>query len=169
MRRTSITVCPERCGAEGNPAVSRKARAAGVPSIHGKKFCQLKTFFVNYFNNQNARPKTTLFGKRPQFAANLRLNSERVNAAILIIREPQHIAAEGNPVISRKARVTGFPSKSRKKVLSAQNFFRELKYTINTATSAGLTPEMRPACPRFSGRILFSFCRASRRSPSMLS
>ena len=52
-------------------------------AAHGKKFCRLKTFFVNYCNNQNARPKTTLFGKRPQFAVSLRLNSERVNAARL--------------------------------------------------------------------------------------
>ena len=33
------------------------------------------------FNKLIARPKTTFFGKRPQFAENLRLNSERVNAA----------------------------------------------------------------------------------------
>ena len=46
-------------------------------AAHGKKFCRLKTFFVNYCNNQNARPKTTLFGKRTQFAENIRLNRER--------------------------------------------------------------------------------------------
>ena len=35
------------------------------------------------------------------------------------------------------------------------------------ATTAGDTPEMRLACPKFSGRILPSFCRASMRRPSM--
>ena len=129
MRRTSITVCPERCGAEGNPAVSRKARVTGVPSIHGKKFCQLKTFFVNYCNNQKARPKTTLFGKRPQFAANLRLNSERVNAAILIIREPQHIAAEGKTAIPQGWRVS--PQIKEKKFVSFK-FFSLKKDTPST-------------------------------------
>ena len=120
MRAISIMACPEISRAEGNPAVSRKARVTGFPSIHGKKFCQLKTFFVNYCNNQNARPKTTLFGKRPQFAANLRLNGERVNAAILIIREPQHIAAEGKTAIPQGWRVS---PQIKEKNLSLSNFF----------------------------------------------
>ena len=157
MRRTSITVCPERCGAEGNPAVSRKARVTGFPSIHGKKFCQLKTFFVNYCNNQNARAKIALFASAPSselsaafshrrkaamlacalrssssqkshfvaifgspVAANLRLNSERVNAAILIIREPQHIAAEGKTAIPQGWRVS---PQIKEKNLSLSNFF----------------------------------------------
>src|SRR5690606_29652703 len=33
--------------------------------------------------------------------------------------------------------------------------------TISAETSAGLTPEMREACPSVSGRILESFSRAS--------
>ena len=37
---------------------------------------------------------------------------------------------------------------------------------INAVKSAGLTPEMRLACPKFRGRMAFSFSRASRRSPS---
>ena len=36
---------------------------------------------------------------------------------------------------------------------------------ISAAMSAGETPEMRLACPRFSGRISASFSRASRRRP----
>ena len=35
------------------------------------------------------------------------------------------------------------------------------KYTSSTATSAGLTPEIRDAWPMLTGRILFSFSRAS--------
>ena len=57
----------------------------------------------------------------------------------------------------------------REGCLRGGNYFREARYTISTAMSAGLTPEMRPACPRLSGRILFSFCRASRRSPPICS
>ena len=37
-----------RGGAEENPVISRKARVMGFSSNHGKKFCQLKTFFVNH-------------------------------------------------------------------------------------------------------------------------
>ena len=44
---------------------------------------------------------------------------------------------------------------------------RCFRYTINTATSAGDTPDTRLAWPRFSGRISSSFCRASRRRPWM--
>jgi hypothetical protein len=40
-----------------------------------------------------------------------------------------------------------------------------LKYTSSTAMSAGVTPEMRPACPMFMGFIWFSFVWASFRSP----
>ena len=36
---------------------------------------------------------------------------------------------------------------------------------ISTEISAGLTPEIREACPMFSGRTRFSFSRASSRSP----
>lgn len=36
--------------------------------------------------------------------------------------------------------------------------------TISTATSAGDTPEILDACPRFSGRISDNFCLASMRS-----
>ena len=79
-----------------------------------------------------------------------------------IWRAPQR----GKP-LSRKG--GGCPLRSKKKICLFQIFFFEERYTISTATSAGETPEMRPACPRFSGRILFSFCRASSRSPSMLS
>ena len=32
---------------------------------------------------------------------------------------------------------------------------------------AGLTPEIRPACPKFCGRMAASFSRASRRRPSI--
>ena len=59
-----------------------------------------------------------------------------------------------------------FPALCKPRV---QSFLRELIYTISTAMSAGETPEMRPACPRFSGRILFSFCRASSRRPLICS
>ena len=38
-------------------------------------------------------------------------------------------------------------------------------YIISTDTSAGETPEMRPACPKLAGRIFFSFSRASILSP----
>ncbi len=41
--------------------------------------------------------------------------------------------------------------------------------TISAAISAGETPEMRLACPIFSGRISFSFWRASRRRPRICS
>ena len=37
--------------------------------------------------------------------------------------------------------------------------------TINTAISAGETPEIRAACPMERGRIFESFCAPSRRSP----
>ena len=50
----------------------------------------------------------------------------------------------------------------------AQNYLAHFKlsiYTISTLTSAGDTPEMRLACPKLSGRIFFSFSRASSRSP----
>ena len=40
---------------------------------------------------------------------------------------------------------------------------------IKTAISAGDTPEMRLACPKFSGRIRLSFSLASSRRPVMLS
>ena len=43
---------------------------------------------VAFFNNQIARGKMTLLPKRTQFAAYLRLNSERVNAARSYNREP---------------------------------------------------------------------------------
>ena len=168
MRRTSITVCPERCGAEGNPAVSRKARVTGVPSTHGKKFCQLKTFFVNSSIIFCAF-QSHAFGKAPSICRKLAAKWGKVNARDFYNGVPRNIARRGKPRRLAQSKSGGVSLNSRKKVLSAQNFFRELKYTINTATSAGLTPEMRPACPRFSGRILFSFCRASRRSPSMLS
>ena len=45
----------------------------------------------------------------------------------------------------------------------------KVRYTMRTAMSAGLTPEMRSACPRLRGRMRASFSRASRRSPSMCS
>ena len=38
---------------------------------------------------------------------------------------------------------------------------------ISTAMSAGLTPEIRLAWPRDTGRMASSFCRASSRSPPM--
>lgn len=43
------------------------------------------------------------------------------------------------------------------------------KYTIKICTSAGETPLIRPACPRFCGRIFCSFWRASMRRPSIFS
>ena len=43
---------------------------------------------------------------------------------------------------------------------------RRSRWIISAATSAGETPEIRPACPRFWGRMALSFCRASRRRPS---
>ena len=39
--------------------------------------------------------------------------------------------------------------------------------TMRTDTSAGDTPEIRLACPRFWGRWAFSFSAASSRSPRM--
>jgi len=39
--------------------------------------------------------------------------------------------------------------------------FPAFNITINTETSAGLIPEMREACPRFSGLMRDSFSRAS--------
>mgnify|MGYP000561850646 CR=1 FL=1 len=36
-----------------------------------------------------------------------------------------------------------------------------LRYTINSDMEAGVMPEMREACPRVSGRCLFSFCCTS--------
>ena len=39
------------------------------------------------------------------------------------------------------------------------------RYTSSTAMSAGLTPEIRLAWPRFMGRMSESFCRASSRRP----
>ena len=41
------------------------------------------------------------------------------------------------------------------------------KSPLRTATSAGDTPDTRPAWPRFLGRMASSFCRASSRRPSM--
>ena len=61
MRHLSICVpkqMPQR-GRNRHPA-----RVSVSPSDHGKIFCQRKKFFVNTINNQIARPKTTLFGKR---------------------------------------------------------------------------------------------------------
>ena len=42
-----------------------------------------------------------------------------------------------------------------------------LKATSKIARSAGLTPEMRPACPTLTGRICASFCRASSFRPGI--
>ena len=46
----------------------------------------------HFFNNQIARPKTALFGKRPQIVAYLRLNSERVNLRDFLTGEALIIA-----------------------------------------------------------------------------
>lgn len=46
-------------------------------------------------------------------------------------------------------------------------FVNYFKYSINTAISAGFTPEMRDACPNEAGLILFSFSRASSLRPSI--
>ena len=46
----------------------------------------------NFFNNQIARPKTALFGKRTQIVAYLRLNSERVNLRDFLTGEALIIA-----------------------------------------------------------------------------
>ena len=46
-------------------------------------------------------------------------------------------------------------------------YFFASTHTISAATSAGDTPDMREARPKFSGLIFASFCLASRRRPSM--
>ncbi len=44
-----------------------------VSQITEISFISFERNFVNFSNNQIARPKTALFGKRPQFAENFRL------------------------------------------------------------------------------------------------
>ena len=48
-------------------------------------------------------------------------------------------------------------------------YFIFSKNTISAATSAGDTPEILLACPKFSGRMRFNFCRASNRRPITVS
>ncbi len=50
-------------------------------------------------------------------------------------------------------------------IIMKRLYYFWLKYTIKTVTSAGFTPEIRPACPRVRGRTLESFSRASSLSP----
>ena len=53
----------------------------------------------------------------------------------------------------------------RQKNKSGFKNFNCSRYTNNTETSAGVTPEIRPACPIFSGWNSVSFCCASILSP----
>src|ERR1051326_3150526 len=41
------------------------------------------------------------------------------------------------------------------------------RYTSKTATAAGVTPGMRPACPRVAGRTRLSFCTTSVDKPGI--
>ena len=55
------------------------------------------------------------------------------------------------------------------KMFHVKHHFPSLeRYTSSTEISAGVTPEMRDACPIECGLNLSSFCPASRRSPLML-
>ena len=47
-------------------------------------------------------------------------------------------------------------------------FFRLARWTMSTEMSAGDTPDILLACPRFLGRISSSFCLASSLSPPIL-
>lgn len=47
-------------------------------------------------------------------------------------------------------------------------FFRLARWTMSTEMSAGDTPDILLACPKFLGRISSSFCLASSLSPPIL-
>ena len=103
----------------------RRRLLAAVPS---RRLAKGDTKRKLPFNNPAARPKTTLFGKRTQFAAYLRLDPERVNAPRSYNREPLKRAAQRekrrrSSVISR--RTFGCLSNHGKKFCLFQNFFRE--------------------------------------------
>ncbi len=61
LRHLSIYV-PKQMSQRGRNR--HPARVSVSPSDHGKIFCQRKKFFVNTCNNQIARSKAALFGKR---------------------------------------------------------------------------------------------------------
>ena len=48
------------------------------------------------------------------------------------------------------------------------SLLRVASHTIRMETSAGFTPEIRPACPRLRGLIRFSFSCASNRKPAIV-
>ena len=80
-----------------------------------------------FFSIISCARKNRTFCKRPQFAANLRLFRKRVKPRHFDNGVPQNMPRRGRK--RRRAavpRTAGAPSNSRKKVLSAQNFFREL-------------------------------------------
>lgn len=57
----------------------------------------------------------------------------------------------------------------RAEPFEAHAFEARLRYTSRTAMAAGVTPGMRDACPRVSGRTRVSFCLISVESPGMRS
>lgn len=59
------------------------------------------------------------------------------------------------------------PNRNNRLKLSYTPCYLLFSQTINTAISAGDTPDMRDACPKLSGFILSSFCRASSLSAAM--
>ena len=110
-------------------------RANVQSSIKSRKnFCRLKKFFVNPFNNPNARSKAAPLEKRPQFVAFLRLNPERVNLRDFLIGEAfNNRAKREKRRLACKAGVpAGCLSNHGKKFCLFQNFFREPPFQFIT-------------------------------------
>ena len=94
----------------------------------------------------------------------LRRVGDRRQVQILVdLYEPLCIAVKAfqRVRVERHAQCGGF--RLQQSTVDHSLFFS--KYIRSTVTSAGLIPEMREACPTFSGRILDSFSIASSRNP----
>ena len=80
--------------------------------------------------------------------------------------EGNSVAAEIHPLSQRLRAASSPRGRAKSFVHIAGHGFRCSRAIIRAAISAGETPEILDAWPRFRGRMAVSFCRASSRKPA---